>query len=152
MSEDKEREAYQKISDKNTKTLSLTIPELLFIDDNVSLMIDGSDFETMIPLRPAISSAIMLVPIDFIDKIGRALVQILSHGEGTIKNRSITISVSEMELYMLREMCITTIDYFGYSVGLSLKKKVLTALYKDKQRNINLLEQLLKDIDLGDKS
>ena len=52
---------------------------------------------------------------------------------------------------MLREMCITTIDYFGYSVGLSLKKKVLTALYKDKQRNINLLEQLLKDIDLGEK-
>mgnify|MGYP003671929931 FL=1 len=151
MSEDKERESYQKISDKDTKTLSLTIPELLFIDDNVSLMIDGSDFETMIPLRPAISSAIMLAPIDFIDKIGRALVQILSYGKGTIKNRSITISVSEMELYMLREMCITTIDYFGYSVGLSLKKKVLTALYKDKQRNINLLEQLLKDIDLGEK-
>ena len=152
MSEDKERESYQKISDKDTKTLSLTIPELLFIDDNVSLMIDGSDFETMIPLRSAIPSAIMLVPIDFIDKIGKALVQILAYGEGTIKNRSITISVSEMELYMLREMCITTIDYFGYSVGLSLKKKVLTALYKDKQRNINLLEQLLKDIDLGDKS
>ena len=152
MSEDKERESYQKISDKDTKTLSLTIPELLFIDDNVSLMIDGSDFETMIPLRSAIPSAIMLVPIDFIDKIGKALVQILAYGEGTIKNRSITIAVSEMELYMLREMCITTIDYFGYSVGLSLKKKVLTALYKDKQRNINLLEQLLKDIDLGDKS
>ena len=40
MSEDK----YQRISEKNTKEIKLTLPEIIFIDDHVSLMIDASDF------------------------------------------------------------------------------------------------------------
>ncbi len=144
MSEDK----YQRISEKNTKEIKLTLPEILFIDDHVSLMIDASDFETMMPLRPSVPSSLMIVTIEFIDKIGRAFIDVMSKGV----NSTTSVTVSEMELYMLREICFSRVDYFGHKVGMSLKKKVLTALYANERKQNNLLEQLLKDIDLGDKS
>jgi hypothetical protein len=55
-----------------------------------------------------------------------------------------------MELYLLREICFSRVEYFGHKVGLSLKKKVLHALHGRKKKDIDLLEQLLKDIDLGE--
>tara|TARA_R100000995_G_scaffold65067_1_gene34133 strand:+ start:546 stop:980 length:435 start_codon:yes stop_codon:yes gene_type:complete len=144
MSEDK----YQKISEKNTKQITLSLPEILFIDDHISLMIDASDFENMMPLRPSVPSSLMIVTIEFIDKIGRAFIEVLEKGT----RATTTIPISEMELYMLREICFSRVDYFGYKVGMSLKKKVLSALYANDRKQQNLLEQLLKDIDLGDKS
>jgi len=153
MSEDRENEReepfYQRMSETEDRRITLTIPELLFIDDNVSLMIDGKEFESMMPLKPAIRSSILLVPIDFIDKIGKALLELTRIPMSTNK-KQITIRVSEMELYLLREICFSRVEYFGYQVGISLKKKVLHALYGRERKDIDLLEKLLKDIDLGD--
>jgi hypothetical protein len=112
-------------------------------------MIDGKEFESMMPLKPAIPSSILLVPIDFIDKIGKALLDLVLAPKTSLKIQ-ITIKVSEMELYLLREICFSRVEYFGHKVGLSLKKKVLHALHGRKKKDIDLLEQLLKDIDLGE--
>ena len=153
MSEDKDKGKefpYQRIREKEDRQITLTIPELLFIDDNISLMIDGSEFETMMPLRPSVPSSIMIVSIDFIDKIGKAFIEasIKSTRDGI--SATSTISVSEMDLYVLRELSISRVEYFGHRVGLSLKKKVLHALYIKQRTQEDLLEKLLKDIDLGD--
>jgi hypothetical protein len=145
----REEPSYQRMSEREDRQITLTIPELLFIDDNVSLMIDGKEFESMMPLKPAIPSSILLVPIDFIDKIGKALLDLVLAPKTSLKIQ-ITIKVSEMELYLLREICFSRVEYFGHKVGLSLKKKVLHALHGRKKKDIDLLEQLLKDIDLGE--
>ena len=151
MSDNRDREHYQRIDDTEIATLSLTLPEILYIDDNISLMLDGKDFEHMMPLRPITPSAIVLVPIDFIDKIGKAFVQLMSTpSTKRLGERTVKVAMSEMDLYMLRELCISRIDFSGYKVGLSLKKKVLFALHKGKQRTIDIIEELLKDIDLGE--
>jgi hypothetical protein len=151
MSDNRDRENFQRIDDIETHVISLSLPEILYIDDNISLMLDGRDFENMMPLRPVAPSAIVLVPIDFIDKIGRAFVKLMTQlSDKRLGKRVVDIRVSEMELYMLRELCITRMDFNGHKVGLTLKKKVLFALYQKKQKTIDIIEQLLEDIDLGD--
>jgi|TARA_R100000482_G_scaffold98432_1_gene42388 hypothetical protein len=151
MSNNKDRSEYQRIDDTEIADLKLTLPEILFIDDNISLMLDGRDFENMMPLRPTMPTALILVPIDFIDKIGKAFVELLHTPTKTnLKDRAVSIRVSEMELYMLREVCISRAKYLDHRVGLTLKKKVLFALYSKKKKQHDLLEELLKDLDLGD--
>ena len=151
MSNNRDRENYQRIDDTETTTLSLTLAEVLYIDDNISLMLDGRDFEHMMPLRPVAKSAIVYVPIDFIDKIGRAFVELMKQKTlEPLRERTVNISVSEMELYMLREIAISRVNFNGFRVGLTLKKKVLFALYQKRQTTIDIIEELLKDIDLGE--
>jgi hypothetical protein len=152
MSNHNERgENFQRIDDTETNTLSLTLAEVLYIDDNISLMLDGRDFEHMMPLRPVAKSAIVYVPIDFIDKIGRAFVELMKQKTlEPLRERTVNISVSEMELYTLRELCISRVNFNGFRVGLTLKKKVLFALYQKRQTTIDIIEELLKDIDLGE--
>ncbi len=152
MSNHNERgENFQRIDDAEVTTLSLTLAEVLYIDDNISLMLDGRDFENMMPLRPVVPSAIVLAPIDFVDKIGRAFVELMKQQtDEPLRKRVVKIAVSEMELYMIRELCISRVNFNGYKVGLTLKKKVLFALYQKRQTTIDLIEELLKDIDLGE--
>tara|TARA_R100001443_G_scaffold103210_1_gene111519 strand:- start:243 stop:674 length:432 start_codon:yes stop_codon:yes gene_type:complete len=139
---DKDKELHR-MSDKEVRQITLNIHELAFIDDYITLMIDGTDFENMMPIRPLYQVALIGVDINFLDKIGRALVKAMRDGVATL-------DVSEMDLYLLRELCTSKADYFGHNVGLSLKRKILKALYTTSSTQLDLLEQLLKDIDLGE--
>ena len=151
MSNSRDRENYQRIDDTEIITLSLTLAEVLYIDDNISLMLDGRDFENMMPLRPIVPSAIVLVPIDFVDKMGRAFVKLMKQKTNKpLRDRTVNVPVSEMELYMLREIAISRVNFNGFKVGLTLKKKVLFALYQKRQSTMDIIEELLKDIDLGE--
>jgi len=143
MSENRDKD-FKRMSEKSDKKLRLTLHELTYIEDNVSLMIDGAEFTNMLPLKPLLPSALMAVDINFIDKIGQAFLIASELG-------SVVVSVSEMDLYLLRELCLSGVEYFGHRVGLSLKKKVLYTLYSKKNKQDDLLEKLLKDVDLGDK-
>ena len=53
---------------------------------------------------------------------------------------------------MLREISLAKAEYFGKQVGISLKRKVYSALFTQKNKQHDFLEQLLKDIDLGEKN
>ena len=139
---DKDKELHR-MSDKEVKQITLNIHELAFIDDYITLMIDGTDFENMMPIRPLYQVALVAVDINFLDKIGRALVKAMRDGVATL-------DVSEMDLYLLRELCTSKADYFGHNVGLSLKRKILKALYTTSSTQLDFLDQLLKDIDLGE--
>ena len=143
MSENNKDKELHRMSDLEVKQITLSIHELVFIDDYITLMIDGRDFENMMPIRPLYSVALITVDINFLDKIGRALLKAMRDG-------SATINVSEMDLYLLRELCASKADHFGYKVGLSLKRKVLKALYFNTNKQLDFLDQLLKDIDLGE--
>ena len=104
MSNHNERgENFQRIDDTEIATLSLTLAEVLYIDDNISLMLDGRDFENMMPLRPIVPSAIVLVPIDFVDKMGRAFVKLMKQKTNKpLRDRTVNVPVSEMELMDLK--------------------------------------------------
>ena len=71
MSENRDKD-FKRMSEKPDKKLRLTLHELTYIEDNVSLMIDGAEFTNMLPLKPLLPSALMAVDINFIDKIGQA--------------------------------------------------------------------------------
>jgi len=143
MSENRDKD-FKRMSEKPDKKLRLTLHEITYIEDNISLMIDGSEFTNMLPLKPLLPTALMAVDINFIDKIGQAFL--IASDEG-----SVVVSVSEMDLYLLRELCLSRVEHFGQRVGLTLKKKVLYTLYSKKNKQDDLLEKLLKDVDLGDK-
>ena len=133
---------------KPNKTIMLSIHELLFIDDAITLMIDGRDMEGMYPMKPPIRLSLVAVPIDLIDKIGNAFLEHMRMNK--VATESVPIQISEMELYMLREIALAKAEYFGKRVGLSLKRKVYSALYSQRTQQLDFLEQLLKDIDLGE--
>ena len=143
MSQNDNDKELHRMSNKEVKQITLNIHELAFIDDYITLMIDGTDFENMMPIRPLYQVALVAVDINFLDKIGRALIKAMRDGVATL-------DVSEMDLYLLRELCTSKAEYFGHNVGLSLKRKVLKALYTTSSIQLDLLEQLLKDIDLGE--
>ena len=141
-------ESTYRISEIPNHVIYLTLHELLFIDDATTLMIDGRDMEHMYPLKPMTRISLVAVPIDLIEKIGNAFLEHLRVKK--YASDTIAVPISEMELYMLREIALTKAEYFGKRVGISLKRKILSALFEKQNNQLNLLEELLKDIDLGD--
>tara|TARA_A100001201_G_scaffold129651_1_gene115122 strand:+ start:547 stop:993 length:447 start_codon:yes stop_codon:yes gene_type:complete len=145
-----DNEKNYKISEVENRVINLTLYELLFIDDAITLMIDSRDLEHMFPLKPQIRLSLVAVPIDLIDKIGNGILEHMRMNKPA--SQSIPIKISEMELYMLREISLAKAEYFGKQVGISLKRKVYSALFTQKNKQHDFLEQLLKDIDLGEKN
>ena len=143
MSTNDDLDMFKSMSEITDKKLNLTLHEIVFIDDHITLMIHSKEWEGMIPLKPLLPSSLIVAPIDMVDKIGKAFIEAIEKGNSSIL-------VSEAELYMLRELALSKADYFGHKVGLSLKKKILYALYSKDKEQQNFLEKLLKDIDLGD--
>ena len=143
MSTNDDLDMFKSMSEITDKKLNLTLHEIVFIDDHITLMIHAREWEGMIPLKPVLPSSLIVVPIDMVDKIGKAFIEAIEKGNASIL-------VSEAELYMLRELALSKVDYFGHKVGLSLKKKVLYILYSKDIKQQNFLEKLLKDIDLGE--
>ena len=131
------------ISDSPTKKIKLTLAELLYIDDTITMAVNGSEFEGMMPIRVPMPSNCTIVTIDFIDKIGKALLKAMKGG-------SVRMAISEADLYLLREIALSDVVHYGNRVGISLKGKVLNALYSKEINDLTTLEDMLRDIDLGE--
>ena len=97
-----DNEKNYKISEVENRIINLTLYELLFIDDAITLMIDSRDLEHMFPLKPQIRLSLVAVPIDLIDKIGNGILEHMRMNKPS--SQTIPIKISEMELYMLREI------------------------------------------------
>ena len=141
--EDKKDKREQFLSDKPTKKINLSLAELLFIDDNSTMAINGAEFEGMIPVRLPQATPCTIVTIEFIDKMGKALLKAMKTGASVVP-------VSDADLYLLREMAISDIVHYGNRVGITLKQKILNALYSKEITDLTTLEEILKDIDLGE--
>ena len=141
------------IDEERTKIISLSPVELLSIDDGLSLLVNKNDYAGATTLRPVYPSAGIGSSIDFLAKIGQA---ILKMAEDLENPQNQDIEVVDVDLYILRELVISQLIKIDKGVALGLRLKIYTLLYGDSVRDEainNSLEQLLemsdKDGDLG---
>ena len=66
MEEDNKDKKGKYISDSASKKIKLTLAELLYIDDTITMAVNGVEFEGMMPIRVPMPSNCTIVTIDFI--------------------------------------------------------------------------------------
>ena len=137
--------SFHPISEIPEYELRLTVKEVLFIDDSLSLLVAKEDQLHSIPLRGTMPSDTIGAPIDFIQKIGMAVLEI--SGRKFPRKGLVTISVSNMELMLLREITKSNIVLGDDIVGLSLKTKVYEQLYGEAYKMEKAMEFIHRDLE-----
>lgn len=102
--------------------VELTINELLFIDDEITVF-DPHSSEEIVTLRMTNANpATIGVHIETMRKIGGAILEALDRKE------NVKVDLEFYELLLIRELARSTKVVGGEQVGLDLKKKVYQAL------------------------
>ena len=99
-------------------------------------------------MRPVQMTAGLAVPLDLMDKVGRAVVY-TTNPDNQGKDYKVSLDISEV--FMLREISQSFIKVGEEPVGFNLKRKVCALLYADDLEQENRDEQiskLLKDVDI----
>ena len=142
------------LDEEEVQTLMLTRDEILYIDDNLTMMIEkensrGGDnqFSTV---RPVIANAGLPAPVELLEKIGLAVLQVTD--EDDVWEGTISVPVTPTDLYMLRELARSTIKINGRFVWLELKKKLYKLLYADEFKVEKNVEKLLADVNMPEDS
>ena len=118
--------------------MRLTKNEAYFLDDRLTLMIQREEDEPKASsIRPVQRTARLAAPLELITKIGKAVV-FTSIPENQGKEYIFSINISE--IYMIREVALSSISIEGESVGMNLKRKVCTLLYT------TALEEEIRDV------
>ena len=129
--------------------LSISRNEALFLDDSLTLMIErDADDHRVYSMRPVQMTAGLAVPLDLMDKVGRAVVY-TTNPDNQGKDYKVSLDISEV--FMLREISQSFIKVGEEPVGFNLKRKVCALLYADDLEQENRDEQiskLLKDVDI----
>ena len=131
---------------------SLSRNEALFLDDSCTLMVEREgDEQRIYSMRPVQMTAGLAVPLDLMDKIGKAVVYTTTPEN---QGKEYVFEIDITELFMIREVASSFIKIGDEPVGYNLKRKVVTLLYNEEleQENTDLkVDQLLKDVnvDLG---
>ena len=126
---------------------SLSRNEALFLDDSLTLMVErDGDEQRVYSMRPVQMTAGLAVPLDLMDKIGRAVVYTTKQ-ENQGKEYEFIIDITE--LFMLREVSSSFIRIGEELVGYNLKRKVCNLLYDEEleleSRDVQI-NHLLKDV------
>tara|TARA_Y100000310_G_scaffold288598_1_gene314364 strand:- start:305 stop:760 length:456 start_codon:yes stop_codon:yes gene_type:complete len=119
--------------------LNLSLSELCYLDDGLTLYKELEDKEAKIVGRVLAPMAISVASEDLLLKIGYALVHI--HESGL---KSFDIEFTELELWTLREVSQSSMKYNGEAVGFEIKMKVYRALMDLRTK------ELLKGTGLSD--
>tara|TARA_R110002020_G_scaffold440718_1_gene651372 strand:- start:1143 stop:1631 length:489 start_codon:yes stop_codon:yes gene_type:complete len=136
-------ERFHHITDKRNIPVSLEIKELLFIDDHVTLLISEHDYEHMTTLTPRLPSMVIPMDIGFIETIGTGLLQAFLN-----PGKDVEVLFSQADLMGIREIAVTPVSYGNTNVGLSLKRKLYTALYGADMQMKESIDTLLDGIDV----
>jgi len=141
------------IDEAYSKELTLSPAEMLTIDDGLSLLVNKNEFDGAVTLRPVYPSAGIGCSIDLITKVGEA---VLKMADNLSKPHDQTIMVTDIDLFVLRELVISQVVKMDRSIALGLRLKLYKLLYSDsiKADNINknldnLLEISNTDGELG---
>lgn len=141
------------IDEAHAKEIILSPVELLTIDDGLSLLVNKNEFDGAVALRPIYPSAGIGCSIDLITKIGEA---ILKMSENLEKPENQVITVTDVDIFVLRELVISQVVKMDRSIALGLRLKLYNLLYSEnvKAEAINktldnLLEISNKDGALG---
>tara|TARA_Y100001951_G_scaffold104947_1_gene118763 strand:- start:1521 stop:2000 length:480 start_codon:yes stop_codon:yes gene_type:complete len=131
------------------KVLLLTRNELLFIDDNLSMLVEKDLGDSGLgTVRPLAHTAGLPAPIELLEKIGKGLL-FVADPKNTGKEAH--IPVSDTDLYMLREVALSYAKVGTEHVGFNLKVKIYTQLFaKDYERD-KIADTLLSQVDTSPK-
>ena len=124
----------------------MTRNEVLFLDDNMTMLVEreGAMNETVSTMRMLIPSAQLPAPLELIEKIGIAVLQVTDPEEDV--NTAI-VHLNTTEIYMLREICFSYSRVGREQVGYSLKRKFYQALFKEEYERDLKVNKLLKSLE-----
>ena len=123
--------------------LNLTLNEILYLDDSLTLIREDGDFDPRFSGNRLLAPmAISAAPPELLLKLGSAFLELFDSGDST------PVELDEDDLWLLREVTNSGISYNGERIGLSLKKKIYTALH-DMYVSEVLDEMELPPVDLS---
>tara|TARA_Y100000310_G_scaffold147661_1_gene146890 strand:- start:1367 stop:1891 length:525 start_codon:yes stop_codon:yes gene_type:complete len=135
--------------EKDIPIISLTRNEALFLDDSFTLMIEREvEDQRITAMRPIQMTAALAVPMELMEKIGKAVVFTTNPDNGD-KEYELVFDLSE--LLMIREIASSYIKIGEEPVGFNLKRKVCAILYGEEveqEKRDKIASILLKDIDI----
>ena len=103
--------------------LNLTLNELLYLDDGLTVIREDGDLDTRYSgYRALAPMAVSAASPELLLKLGSAIVVL------TDVDEVIPIEFDEEELWLLREVSQSVVNYNGESVGINLKRKIYRAL------------------------
>lgn len=144
-----EQDEHIHINEETELVLSISRNEALFLDDSITLMIERQeDDHKVYSMRPVQMTAGLAVPLDLMDKVGKAVVY-TTNPDNQGKEYKVSLYISEV--YMIREVAQSYIKIGDEPVGFNLKRKVCDLLYAEDIEQENRDEQvskLLKDVDV----
>ncbi len=133
------------IPENQDKVLNLSRNEALFIDDNLSMLIEkdlGDD--RLSTLRPLSHTAGLPAPIDLLEKIG---VAILYTTDSANYGQEAEVIVSDTDLYMLREIAVSYAKVGDEPVGFQLKRKIYKLLFEQTYHRNEVARNIIAQID-----
>mgnify|MGYP003151708818 CR=1 FL=1 len=145
---DEETFAGHQIDEVQYKALVLSPVELLTIDDGLSLLVNKNEFDGAVTLRPVYPSAGIGCSIDLISRVGQALLKMAEDLESPTHQ---TLEVTDVDIYVLRELVISQIVKMDKTVALGLRLKLYDLLYSDSIKAEKAAESVEKLLESSDK-
>ena len=126
--------------------LSLTRNECLFIDDSLSMIIEREHGDERLgTVRPMAHTAGLPAPVNLLEKIGKA---ILFTTDPENASHPATITVTETDMNMLREITHSYVKIGDEPVGFNLKRKIYTILYGTEYSRDKIAQKIISQIDI----
>jgi len=128
------------------KELTLSPVELLCIDDGLSLLVNKNEYDGAVTLRPVYPSAGIGCSIDLISKVGEAIIKMAETLENPTDE---TIQVTDVDIYILRELVISQVVKMDRSIALGLRLKLYNLLYSDNVEAESINKSLDKLLEMS---
>jgi len=128
------------------KILTLTKNELLFLSDSVTLLMEHyvEVGKTYVPARQLMPSALVPVPMDIIQTIGMGLL--IATDPENIKQQA-DVSFAVVDLYLIRECCLSYRKINKERVGYNLLRKVYEAMLESTMSERVFINKLTAGVD-----
>ena len=132
----------------NIKSLTLPTRELLFLSDEITLLMEHfpEQGKIHIPARQLMPSAKVPVPLELIQTIGMGLL-IASDPKNNTQTAEVSFVIAD--LYLLRECCQSFIRIDKEKVGYNLLRKIYTAILENSMEERNFIDNLTSGIDFS---
>ena len=137
------------LPDIEDKVLQLTRNDILFIDDNLSMLVEKDlGDEALGTVRPLAHTGGLPAPIELLEKIGKALLYV---SDPKNKGQQASVPVSDTDLFMLREISLSYAKVGKEAVGYNLKVKIYTLLFAKSYERDRIAENLIAQVDVTEK-
>ena len=126
---------FELINDDELMNIKLTYEELIFIDDRLTLGMDSSGFQGILPIRVPKREECVVAHLGMICRIGGYLNAFIKN-EDEVKNNTIEASFCASDLLLLREIAQSDAEINRIKIGLPLKLKINKALFSFEKKGV----------------